>query len=104
MNARTLKIEATGDFFRGKIKPHIRLKGYWLEQAGFKPGHRVQVLCSEAGTLSVHFIESPPAVRRTSRNECPVKSIGGVFTKPPLYETANSPAFSMVRYECDTRS
>jgi hypothetical protein len=61
MNARTLKIEATGDFFRGKVKPRIRLTGYWLEQAGFKAGHRVQVRSSEPGTLSVQFIESPPA-------------------------------------------
>ena len=61
MNPRTLKIEATGDFFRGKVKPRIRLTGYWLEQAGFKPGHRVQVRCSEPGTLWVHFIELPSA-------------------------------------------
>jgi hypothetical protein len=59
MNPRTLKIEAMGDFFRGKIKPHIRLKGYWLEQAGFKPGHRVQVRCLERGSAlgSVHRID-----------------------------------------------
>ena len=29
MSARTLKIEATGDFWRGKITPKIRLTGQW---------------------------------------------------------------------------
>lgn len=59
MNTRSLKIEATGDFFRGKIKPKIRITGQWLERAGFKPGHRVQVRCLEPGTLSVQFVETP---------------------------------------------
>ena len=43
---RSLKIEAVGDFARRKIKPRIRLSGYWLERAGFKPGHRAIIQAS----------------------------------------------------------
>ena len=43
MNTRTLKIEATGDFWRKQVVPKIRLGGQWLERAGFKPGHRVEI-------------------------------------------------------------
>jgi hypothetical protein len=54
---RTLKIEAVGDFAYRKIKPRIRLSGQWLEQAGFKPGHRVEISSSKAGELSLQFRE-----------------------------------------------
>ena len=47
MNTRILKIEAEGDFFRRKVRPKIRLTGQWLERAGFKPGHRVEVRLDE---------------------------------------------------------
>jgi type I toxin-antitoxin system toxin SymE len=60
MNSRRLKIEATGDFAAGKIKPQIRLSGRWLEQAGFKPGHRVSVSQPKAGELLLQFHEAPP--------------------------------------------
>lgn len=56
MKARSLKIEATGDFWRGTVKPKIRLSGRWLEQVGFKPGHRVEVRFVEQGAISIHFI------------------------------------------------
>ncbi len=56
MNARTLKIEATGDFWFGKVKPKIRLAGQWLEQAGFKPGCRVEVQSIQPGTLTLRFL------------------------------------------------
>jgi hypothetical protein len=56
VKTRTLKIEASGDAWRGTIKPKIRLTGYWLEKAGFKPGHRVEVQCAAPGTLSLQFI------------------------------------------------
>ena len=42
---RKLKIEADGDFWMGLIKPKIRLKGHWLERAGFSPGGHVRVTC-----------------------------------------------------------
>lgn len=57
MNPRNLKIEATGDFWRGKVTPKIRLTGRWLEQAGFKPGHRVEVRLDEPGKLTLSFSE-----------------------------------------------
>ncbi len=58
MSARTLKIEATGDFWRGKIEPKIRLTGQWLERAGFKAEHRVEVELLETGCLKLRFVES----------------------------------------------
>ncbi len=54
---RILKIEETGDFYASTVRPRIRLSGRWLEQAGFKPGHRVQVEWIEDGVLSLRFIE-----------------------------------------------
>jgi hypothetical protein len=57
MNTRTLKIETAGDFFYGKVTPKIRLAGQWLERAGFKPEHRVEVQISQPGTLTLRFLE-----------------------------------------------
>ncbi len=57
--SRSLKIEATGDFFLKKITPRIRLCGKWLERAGFKPGHRVEIRLEEPGTMTVRFMEQP---------------------------------------------
>ena len=59
-NKRTLKIEAVGDFAAGKIKPKIRLKGRWLERAGFKPGHQVEIHSLKAGELTLQFKEQIP--------------------------------------------
>ncbi|PYJ95711.1 MAG: hypothetical protein DME23_23130 [Verrucomicrobia bacterium] len=64
MNARNLKIEATGDFAAGKVKPRIRLVGQWLERAGFKPGHRVEVRLDEPGKLTLCFSEQPHEATR----------------------------------------
>jgi hypothetical protein len=63
MNAKTrnLKIEAVGDFAYRKIKPRIRLTGHWLEQAGFKPGHRVEIHSQTPGELTLQFRESEVA-------------------------------------------
>ena len=57
MNTRNLKIEAAGDFWRKKVSPKIRLSGQWLEQAGFKPGHRVTVEISQPGTITLRFLD-----------------------------------------------
>jgi hypothetical protein len=57
---RTLKIESDGDGWKGKIKPKIRLCGHWLEQAGFKPGHRVEISSSKSGEMSLQFKEECP--------------------------------------------
>jgi hypothetical protein len=58
---RSLKIEAIGDFAYRKVKPRIRLTGYWLEQAGFRPGHRVEIHMSKPGELTLQFKEEIPA-------------------------------------------
>lgn len=52
-SGRTLKIETAGDFWRGLLKPRIRLTGRWLEQAGFKPGSHVQVICVAPGVIEL---------------------------------------------------
>ena len=52
-SARTLKIEEDGDTWSGGIKPKIRLKGSWLERAGFKPGNHVNVTCIAPGVLEL---------------------------------------------------
>ena len=57
--ARTLKIELHGDAWKGNIIPKIRLMGRWLEQAGFKPGRRVQVTCLAPGVIE---LRSPDAL------------------------------------------
>ena len=59
-HTRTLKIEAVGDSYYKKIKPRIRLHGNWLEQAGFKPGHRVEIIPTKPGELSLQFKEECP--------------------------------------------
>lgn len=51
--ARTLKIEEDGDVWKGLVKPKIRLKGRWLERAGFKPGAHVCVTCSAPGVIEL---------------------------------------------------
>ncbi len=66
ITARTRHIEATGDFWRGKIKPKIRLTGRWLERAGFKPGHRVEVCLNQLGTLTLRFVAKTPATETPS--------------------------------------
>jgi hypothetical protein len=50
---RTLTIEAHGDFWKKLIKPKIRLTGYWLERAGFRPGNRVRVICVAPGVIEL---------------------------------------------------
>jgi Toxin SymE, type I toxin-antitoxin system len=67
MNIRNLKIEATGDFFRGKISPKIRLSGHWLEVAGFKPGQRVEVQISQPGILILYYREQPSLLCQPER-------------------------------------
>jgi hypothetical protein len=70
VNTRTLKIETTGDFWHGKVTPKIRLAGQWLEQAGFKPGCRVEVQLNQPGILTLRFlpVDSNPENRLTVAN------------------------------------
>ena len=55
MKTRTLKIEAAGDFWHGRVVPKIRLTGKWLERAGFKPGNRVAIEMSGQGRMTLTF-------------------------------------------------
>ncbi len=56
-SVRTLKIESNGDKWIG-FKPKIRLIGYWLGRAGFRPGSRVQVSCLAPGVIELRSIDS----------------------------------------------
>lgn len=57
LSVRKLKIEADGDFWKGLIKPKIRLMGRWLAQAGFQPGNRVHVTCVAPGVIELRSSE-----------------------------------------------
>ena len=61
MNARLLKIERTGDFWRGRVKPQIRLKGEWLNRAGFKPGLHVEIRFGDSGCMTLRATEEKEA-------------------------------------------
>jgi hypothetical protein len=71
--SRVLKIEEDGDFWRGNVKPKIRIKGRWLERAGFKAGAHVSVTCVAAGVIELRspqvsiLNEASPA---TPENQC----------------------------------
>ena len=52
---RRLKVEPPGV----EIPSQIRLKGKWLEEAGFKPGDYVSVSI-EMGKLTIQIESSPP--------------------------------------------
>jgi hypothetical protein len=66
VNTRTLKIEQDGDFWKGKTRPKIRLKGCWLEQAGFKPGSHVSVRSLAPGVIELRSNDSPLILNETS--------------------------------------
>ena len=59
---RNLKIEAEGDPWQGRIKPKIRLKGSWLERAGFVPAGRVKVTCVTLGVMELRSDASDMAL------------------------------------------
>ena len=56
VNYRSLKIEEDGDFWKEKLTPKIRLKGCWLERAGFKPGNQVSVKCVAPGIIELRSL------------------------------------------------
>jgi hypothetical protein len=64
---RRLKIEQTGDFFRGKVVPKIRLTGRWLDQAGFKAGDRAQVEFAHQSSVPGNPAIEPLLTRDTPR-------------------------------------
>ena len=53
---RKLKVVPTGDFWKGKAVPQIRLQGKWLEKAGIEPEAHVEVENPEAGVLIIRRI------------------------------------------------
>lgn len=53
LKTRRLKIEEEGDPWKGKVRSKIRLKGCWLEQAGFKHGGYVHIQCAAPGILEL---------------------------------------------------
>jgi hypothetical protein len=70
---RRLKIEAVGDFWKGLVKPKIRITGHWLERAGFSPGSHVQVTCVAPGVME---LRSPDAsTRSTPQQSSPKRSL-----------------------------
>lgn len=64
MNSRTLKIEEDGDKWNG-IKPKIRLRGKWLERAGFRPGNRVSVKCVAEGVMELRSANAVVVLNET---------------------------------------
>jgi hypothetical protein len=67
-SVRVLKIEECGDFWKGLLKPKIRLTGRWLEQAGFKPGNHVHVTCIAPGVIELRAPTSFPDENQQSAN------------------------------------
>jgi hypothetical protein len=82
MNPRRLKIEAVGDFWRGKVNPRIRLNGQWLERAGFKRGNRVEIRLVQPGILTLQFIESSSRRREADIESAPSRSVAGRSQNP----------------------
>jgi len=58
---RRLKVEAAGDFWKGLLKPKIRLMGRWLDRAGFRSGNHVYVWCIAPGVIELRSADSSPA-------------------------------------------
>lgn len=48
---RRIKVETIGDYFKRKTAAGIRLKGKWLQNAGFKPGEHCQVTFISPGII-----------------------------------------------------
>lgn len=77
MRSQILKVEETGDFYFGNVRPRIRLSGRWLERAGPKPGHRVQVTWIDDGVLSLRFVEvAKPTEKRPPYENRPARTSG----------------------------
>jgi hypothetical protein len=79
---RTLKIEEDGDYWKRKIKPKIRLKGQWLERAGFKPGEHVIVDCVTAGVIQLRSIDS--GLNKVDQRTSPTGTSPQTVEKPPF--------------------
>ena len=65
INSRTLKIEEDGDYWKGNIKPKIRLRGCWLARAGFKPGNHVSVKSIAHGIIELRSSDAALVLNET---------------------------------------
>ena len=53
-----IKVEEIGDFWKGKTFPRIRIKGYWVKEAGIEPDSRVSVDNPAPGVLIIRQIKT----------------------------------------------
>ena len=51
--SRRLKIEERGDYFKKQTIPTVRLKGKWLQAAGFPPGKHLTLTVIAAGVIEL---------------------------------------------------
>ena len=65
-HTRSLAVEAISDPWRGQTNPRIRIAGKWLEQAGFRLGHRVEVRLEQPGTMTLRFPDQSSYSRHDS--------------------------------------
>ena len=56
MSKRTLKIEERGDFYRKRTVPTVRLKGKWLQAAGFPAGRHLELTVISTGVIELRVI------------------------------------------------
>ena len=56
MKRRTLKIEERGDYFAKKTTPVVRLKGRWLQAAGFPAGRHLQLTVISPGVIELRVM------------------------------------------------
>ncbi|MGD0059354.1 MAG: SymE family type I addiction module toxin [Verrucomicrobiia bacterium] len=56
---RTLKVEETGLYSGLSTKPFIRLRGRWLQRAGFQPGSHVVIEVVRQGELKITVQPQP---------------------------------------------
>jgi hypothetical protein len=66
---RRLKVEEVGTRYRWPKKPRIRIEGYWLERAGFRPDSHVQVTCVAPGVIELRSSDVLVQERKTSSEE-----------------------------------
>jgi hypothetical protein len=57
---RLLTVTPTGDFWKGKVVPMLRITGKWVERAGIEPGCRVEIENPEPGVLVIRRLSSTP--------------------------------------------
>lgn len=56
MSKRTLKIEERGDYSERKTFPAVRLKGKWLQSAGFPAGKHLELTVISPGVIELRVI------------------------------------------------